>query len=145
MEVLATASSVAGVLSLTGQSIHGIIRLKDFLVDIKDASKTVGKFSHEIDLLLQQLQSVQALLIEISDRQQRVDVSFLQIHLEDCTKEVESWLEMATALRPKSGKGGASWFKKFWIVVNIKSVKDVRKEVDAHRSAIQLSLSVLGR
>ena len=62
MEIVAAVSSVAGILSLTGQSIQGIITLKSFFSDISTASDTIDRFIRDVNGLLKVLYDVERLL-----------------------------------------------------------------------------------
>ena len=145
MDGVTAAASVAGILTLVGQSIQGIKMLREFFSDIGSASKTADVFLRDINGLLKVLQQVADLLAKTPEDHTESNVASLQIELEDCSNDVFGWLDTARKLRPGSGKGGKQWFKCFWLAVNKKSVQDIREEISRHQQAISLGLSVLGR
>jgi hypothetical protein len=49
MEVLAVAASVAGIPSLVGQSIEGIIKLRRMLRSVKETDESVTLIQRDID------------------------------------------------------------------------------------------------
>lgn len=65
MEALGAASSIAGLLSLVGQSIDGILKLRGFVKDAKGASKTVATFLRDVDSFQQSLSQIQHLLQQL--------------------------------------------------------------------------------
>ena len=149
MEVVSAAASIAGILSLAGQSINGIIQLRGFFSDIASASRTIERFLRDISSLLRVLHDVEHLFSQLStsefDGITRTNSASLQVELEDCQKDVFQWLRLARDLRPASNRGRKSWFKRFWIGVSQAAVNDIRVELGRHRHAIQLNLTVIGR
>jgi len=149
MDVVTVAASIAGILSLAGQSINGIIQLRGFFSDVASASSTIERFLRDINSLLRVLHDVERLFCQLSasefDGTPRTNSASLQVELEDCQKDIFEWLKLARDLRPASNRGWKSWFKRFWIGVNQASVNDVRIELERHRHVIQLNLAVIGR
>ncbi|MCJ1251955.1 hypothetical protein MMC30_009193 [Trapelia coarctata] len=149
MDVVAVAASIAGVLSLAGQSINGIVQLRGFFSDVASASRTIERFLRDINSLLRVLHDVERLFSQLSasefDGTPRTNSASLQVELEDCQRDIFEWLKLARDLRPASNRGRKSWFKRFWIGVNQASVNDIRVELERHRHSIQLNLAVIGR
>ena len=145
MEAIAAASSIAGLLSLAGQCVTGIIALKDFYSDVASASTTIGHFLRDLNSLLTALVQVEEVCRKITDPVSNLIVSPLYIHLEDCKKDVFKWLKVAGDLRPAGDKGRRAWFKKFWVASNQNDVNNIRKEILRHQHGIALNLLILGR
>ncbi len=145
MEIVAAASSVAGILCLVGQSIDGASKLRDFFSSISQASSTVSRFLHDIDSLLQALRSANEIVRELPTDFSASRVTSLRIELQYCTKDVYHLLDVAKSIRPVSDVGAKGWFQRFWVAVNKSLLVDVREELERHKQAINLSLAVLGR
>ncbi|MCJ1393723.1 hypothetical protein MMC18_006599 [Xylographa bjoerkii] len=149
MEVLSAASSIAGILSIAGQSIDGIVKLKQLFSDISAASKTIGTFLQHINSLLHVLNDVEALLSQLDTQVYsgtiNISTTSLQIELEDCLKDVFTWLRVAGSLRPPSDLGARVWFKKVWVAINQNSVKGIREDIGRHKQALQVNLALIGR
>lgn len=145
MEIVAAVSSVAGLLSLLGESIGGTRKLLDFVFDNSSASSTVHNFISDINLFLQNLQAVSEIVGRLPEDFTSSQIASLHGQLEVYSKDVRLWLNTAKALRPASEVGVKAWFKKFWIAASIKPLSDVREELDGHNQAISLSLALLGR
>jgi hypothetical protein len=148
MEVVAAVSSVAGIASLVGQSIHGLNHLYNLFKDCRDASKTAERFLNEVIKLKETLEEVKKLVDRIrsvcSDPASSTLAS-LTIHLEDCGKDVARWL-IAAQQNPISGLSTPkNAFKKFLLGIKIKSIKDVFREISRHRDSLVLCLSATGR
>jgi hypothetical protein len=62
MEAVGGAASIAGLLSLVGQSIDGIPKLRGFVKDVKFATKAVNAFLRDVDSFQQRLSQTQQLL-----------------------------------------------------------------------------------
>jgi hypothetical protein len=145
MEIVAAAASVAGILSLVAQSIDGASRLRDLFSNIPRASSTVGRFLHDIESLLQALQSAKDLLEGLPTGFCGSQVTSLKIELQYCTEDVYRLLDIASSLRPVSEVGTKAWLQRFWVAINKNLLVDAREELERHKQAINLSLAVLGR
>jgi hypothetical protein len=149
MEGLAAASSVAGVLSLAGYTIDGIVRLHGFFKDVSTASKWTERFLQGINSIIKLMEDVKALLESIAARQTLpavdIKIAALQIQLEDCSKDVYSWLNLAREHHPGSSTGTKAGFKKFWVAANKAGMRSILDDIREHRRGILASLSVLGR
>jgi hypothetical protein len=66
MEGVAAASSIAGIVSLTRQTIEGILKLHEFFQDIASASRTLERFLSDINLLIKAIEDIRPLLSGIS-------------------------------------------------------------------------------
>ena len=148
MEVVAAASSIVGILSLVGQSIDGITKLRKFFLDVCHGSEAIDRFLKQINSLLRILQDVDQTVASVpKEKEISLDLNLcsLQAQLKECISDVFMWLRLARDLRPAPGQGGKSWLKKYCCAVNKTCVKDLRQELDRHREALAISLSVLGR
>ena len=145
MEIIAAAASIAGILTLVGQSINGIQRLREFFIHVRSASKLVDKFVNHLNSLLHVLEEVEHLLSSIPSRTLDFNVSPLHQQVRECSSDVFSWIDIAIFLRPPAGKRGRFWFKSFWVAVNKTCVKDISEEIDGHRQALTVGLAILGR
>ena len=145
MESLAVAASIAGILSLAGQSIEGVRKLKDFYSRLSFASRTVDRFLYDINTLLQTLESIERLLSKWPLEKEDVNITSLSIQVEECFKDITTWLETASRMRRGTDKGGKAWFKRFWVAVNDSTVKDIISEITRHRLALNVSLAIIGR
>ena len=147
MDVVSAAPSVAGILSIIGQNIDGIIKLINFFSNVTTASRTIVIFLRDIKSLLLALNDVEDLFSHISlsvlSRKCATNVASLQVELEDCYRDVCQWFKAASSLRPSASTNAKAWFKKLWISVRQDSVKDIRSEIGRHRQAILLNLALL--
>jgi hypothetical protein len=149
MEGLATASSVAGVLSLAGQTIDGIVKLQEFFKSVKGATRTIETFMRDINMLIKTIEDVKSMLSKISEAltKERTDLRIiaLKFQLQDCSKDIYDWLKLAQEHHPGFSTGTKAGFKKFWVAANKAGVLGISQEVKEHRNSIVASLSVLGR
>ena len=145
MEAVAAASSVAGILSLLGQSIDGVSKLRGFLLNVSGASKHVSLFLYDINCLLEALHAGKQLVDKLPEDFKDGQITALQVQLDFCTTDVHRLLEIARSLRPASEVGAKAWLKKFFTAVNKVVLRNAREDLERHRQAIELSLIVLGR
>ena len=149
MEALATASSVAGLLSLAGQCVSGAQSLCSLYQDIVAASHTVENFVKDVNGLLRTLQDVKALLEKIQNQAPSlidgISLTSLKIQLEDCNDEIGLWLRTAQSTKPVAGRGGRTWFRKFRMSIDKQSKDNVRTDMQKRRIEIAVALSTLGR
>ena len=145
MEVIAAASSVAGIISLLNQGTVGALKLRNFFSNTCLAGETIDRFLHDIDSLLQALHGAQEILEGLPDDFKGIQATSLAIQLEYCIKDLFRMLEIAASLRPASQVGAKAWFKKFAIASKKDFLIDVREELGRHKQFINLSLVILGR
>ncbi|MCJ1429012.1 hypothetical protein MMC29_006925 [Sticta canariensis] len=149
MEIVSAAAGVAGLISLAGQTIQGIIKLKTFFVDVSRSQKTILEFLHEIECLNRTLEDVRSLLSKIQ-RQATISssdgsVATLEAFLVDCSTDIKEWIIDAEKINPASRKGAEAFFKRFRVAVNKRGISDLGRRVANHQSRIGTSISVLGR
>lgn len=144
MEAIAAISSIAGILSLLGQAIDNTTKLRNFLSEVSSASETAGQLLHDLDSLLQTLDAVNSLVKLLPVEFKNSSVASLHLRVEAYNKDVFNWFRVAKDIRPTQN-GAKAWFKKLWIATNIKSVRDIRDELDRHKQALSLDLAILGR
>ena len=145
MEVVAAVSSVVSIVSLLSQCIGSTKALRDFFADVSSASTIVKTFLRDVESLLQSLQAVNDLLVKLPSDIGGLQVLRLRIDLEDYLKDATRWAKTAKVLQPASLSGAKAYFKKFSIAVKSKYVKDIWEELERYKSAISLSLVILGR
>jgi len=71
----------------------GLSKLHDFFYDLQNSSNTLDRFLHE-------LEGLRRTVTEVTGNESSVHansslIASLMIHLEDCAKDVEKWLEVA--------------------------------------------------
>jgi hypothetical protein len=149
METLATASSVAGLLSLAGQCVAGAQSLRSLYQDIVAASHTVETFVKDVNSLLRTLEDVKALLKKIQHQApelaDEVSLTSLKLQLDDCNQEIDSWLRTAQSTKPVGGKGTRAWFRKFRMAIDKQSRNNVRADMQKRRIEVAVALSTLRR
>ena len=145
MEGVAAAASVAGILTLVGQSINGLVKLKGFYVRLKTASRTVEIFIQDINYLIRALNGIEDILARWPLGKADVHITSLRVQMEECSKDVFNWLSTARDMRPASNKGGKAWFKRFCIAASKSEVTDIRLEISRHTHALNTSLALIGR
>jgi hypothetical protein len=150
MEALATASSIAGLLSLAGNCISGAQNLRSLYQDIATASQTVQSFFKDLNSLIRTLEDVRNFLEKIQSLAPTLvldDVSLttLKLQLEDCDSDVFSWLRAAQSTKTVDGKGTRGWFRKFWKAMDKQSIESYRRDMQRRRTEIAVALSLVGR
>lgn len=157
MEVLAAVASVAGVLSLTIDGIETIGKLKAFCDDFKTCNKLASEFFHDLTVLATLLGNVKGLCtkLNMTNVAQKPDfhLASMQIQVEDCTHDLERWLDVARRYergipdrgQHKSRLSVRAAFKAFTVAVDKESRVAVRTRFGEHMENIQASLSLLGR
>jgi hypothetical protein len=149
MEAVAAVSSVAGILSLVGQALNGIVTLRGFYQECASASHFIQKFLKRLNDLIQILEDVKELMkkLEASPSRAVADnvLASLRIQIEDCGKDVYRWLEMARKSMPGSTTGTKASFKCFLLALEKQKITDVYVEIAAHKDNIMTKLSVIGR
>jgi hypothetical protein len=148
MEALGAAASVAGILSLVGQSIDGIIKLRGFVKDVKNSPKTLGTFLHNVDSFHTSLSQIQQLLNQLPEEQPiattQLDLQTLNWQLEACAGDIKQWLDLSRMLDLKSSSAIEAFFKKLRVAANKDGFSEFHNQIARHQRGLNISLSVLG-
>jgi len=148
MEAVAAVSSVGGIVSIAGQVLSGIRKLREFFKDYGSASKSIDRFLRDLNSLIQTLEDVKDVVLKlenVSTFGAKTVLSSLQIQLEDCSKNVYDWVRVGAEHRPQSVSGSKAVFKKFLVAVNKECMTDIFKDIESHKDNIGLKLSLIGR
>ena len=145
MEVVAAVASVAGILSLLGETLDGTRKLGDFFSEFSSASTTITKIVRDIRSLDQVISEIAELVGKLPPESKSTLQGSLHPQLQGYMKDVSRWLETAQDLLPASESGMKLWMKKLRIAVNIKCVNEIKGEMGKYKQDFSLSLSVLGR
>jgi hypothetical protein len=149
MEAIAAISSIAGILSLTGQAVNGIILLRGFFQSCSSESYSIEKFLKRLSDLIQILEHTRDLITKIRTAPSKIVpesiLASLQIQLDDCNKDVYRWLAMAKACLPASNTGTKAAFEKFLVALERQIITDIYVDISAHKDNIMAKLSVIRR
>ncbi|KAH8586236.1 hypothetical protein B0O99DRAFT_75148 [Bisporella sp. PMI_857] len=149
MEAVAAIASIAGIISLVGQTLGQIAKLRGFYQECSEASGSVRRFLKALNGLIQIHEDVRDLMRKLenttaADANQSILAS-LQIQINDCGKDVGLWLEKASACQPMAGSGTRATFRKFLVALEQRKIVDIYQEIANHRANITTKLSVVGR
>lgn len=144
MEVVAATASVAGILTLVGQTISGVKKLSDFYSDVSTASRTACHLLRDVNALLKVLFDIQTLAGRLPTIFDDLQIASLRILLEDCSQDVQRWILAVIETYPVPKSGTKAYLRKIKIGMNKKKIEDIRIEIDRNRQALTISLAVLG-
>ncbi|CZR53453.1 uncharacterized protein PAC_03331 [Phialocephala subalpina] len=110
LEALGAAASIAGILSLAGQSMKAAVALHGIYKDVATASESVRRFLQELKALIRVLDEVQNVIRELELMSTPYMLASLQIQLKYCNKGIYDWLQVAERINPES----STWTKETW-------------------------------
>ncbi|KAL8922359.1 MAG: hypothetical protein Q9208_005212 [Pyrenodesmia sp. 3 TL-2023] len=146
MEAVAATASIAAILSLVGKTTVGIEELLNLCSGISSAFKITDKFTRDVHGLLKTLHDIKGLVENVPTTADTCHVASLQIQLEDCAKDVPSWLAaVVKESLPSSSNGTTAYLQRVKIAMNRKKTEKIRIEMNRSRAALITSLAVLGR
>ena len=147
MEVVAAVASVAGILSLLGESLDGTKKLRWFFSDMKSAPIIISDCLNDIDSLLTTIHFIREVITRLPLDVKDDPIARLQTQLKEYVTNIPRWLKTLRTHHPASDSGLNSWVwvKKVWVALDINSVKEIRTELCRHKQDLVLNLSILGR
>jgi hypothetical protein len=149
MEAVGAIASIAGILSLTGQAMNGIIILRGFFQSCSSESRSIERFLKRLNELIQILEHASDLIAKLRAAPSKIVpesiLASLQIQLDDCNKDVYGWLATAKTCLPASNTGTKAAFKKFLVALERQRITDIYVEISAYKENIMTKLSVIGR
>ncbi|TPX06762.1 uncharacterized protein E0L32_002258 [Thyridium curvatum] len=140
-----------GILGFVGQSLNGLVKLREFFVQVKRAPKKVADLLQDIEELHATLNDVRQLAGLFSDDDipsagaKRPDISSLLANVRSCTEDIVEWAQVAEDLDPGSLTGLRSFFRRAKVAAEKTLFEEFGKRITNHQHKIGLSLSILGR
>lgn len=151
MEVVAGIAGVAGVveiLSLVGQAVHGILKLKEFAHRVSTASETVKSFLTALDSLEGALTAISDLLKRAPEKwlvgTEPQNTKRLTSQVESCRADVDEWVNEMPTYNPNSSRAIYSYIKKLRIASHEGTYSEFHRKVARHLQGMQMTLDILG-
>jgi hypothetical protein len=148
MEVVGAAASVAGLLSLVGQSLDGIFKLLGFIKTFNAAQSTLNIFLRDVESLQSSLIRIQRLLTHLPLDQpivtETLNLEGLAWQINACLKEVKDWEYSAKKYSKSPPTNIKGFFKKFRVAVNKAGFSEFHGRIMQHQQGLNLILAVLG-
>lgn len=148
MEAVSAAASVAGLLSVAGHVINGLVKLNAFIQDFKEADARAQRLTLEAQLLSQTIIDFKSLLNTLDEKaldESRVlwvqHFATFSSRLEDCVQDLDTWTE---SYRP--GDGPSSKRQKLIEEISSKrsrEISEMESKLARHRSQIVLNMSTM--
>ncbi|KAK0372455.1 hypothetical protein CLIM01_10197 [Colletotrichum limetticola] len=148
MEAVSAAASVAGLLSVAGHVINGLVKLNAFIQDLKEADARAQRLTLEAQLLSQTIIDFKSLLNTLDEKALDESQVFWVQHfatfssrLEDCVQDLNTWTEF---YRP--GDGSSSKRQKIIEGISNKrsrEISEMESKLARHRSQIVLNMSTI--
>lgn len=151
MEAVGVAASIAGILSIAGHTIDGLVKLRQFFNSAKGAPKKVRKLLVDIGGLNSTLCQVQPVLDTIRDKHGHPHWNLTAIvdelldDIKVCEEDVREWTAVAQGLDPGSWTGLKAFFRRAKVAAGKDLFDEFRDKISGHRQKVSLSLSILGR
>ncbi|PMD40887.1 hypothetical protein L207DRAFT_633832 [Hyaloscypha variabilis F] len=152
MEAVRITSNFAGILTIVGQSIDGILKLKAFFEDVSTAPQRFEDLLKDIsdlqDVMIQIQEFVDLLGREPAEKLQGTNTpktTILQANLTSCATDIEAWVQLTGKMNPRTETGIRGFFRKVKVAADKRGFEQFGKKISSHQQRIGLNLSVLGR
>ena len=125
MEAVAAAASLAGLITLVGQGLKGVVQLKEFFSNCSSTQLSAAHLGREVDSLHSVLKDVAEFLSKAPKECQDLCVGSLETQVSECSKDVSKWLEFISPRRDHSTEEGRiSFYHRFRSVFNHKKIQE---------------------
>ncbi|KAK1475350.1 hypothetical protein CABS01_03627 [Colletotrichum abscissum] len=148
MEAVSAAASIAGLLSVAGHVVNGLIKLNGFVQAAKDMDIRTESLNAKVGLLSETLEDIKALLqayeknlASIIETSWEPNISTLRSHLVRCGKDLDEWSKSYKSVGKSTSKR-----RKFLDNIQnkrLRGISDMEIKLTAHRSQLIFDLSVL--
>ncbi|KAF4778351.1 hypothetical protein HER10_EVM0003480 [Colletotrichum scovillei] len=148
MEAVSAAASVAGLLSVAGHVLNGLVKLNGFIQDLKEADERAQRLTAEAHLLSQTLLDFKSLLNTLDEKALDANRPFWVQHfaifcsrLKDCNHDLDTWTESH-----RTGDGSSSKRRKIMDGMTNKKGRDISEmesKLARHRSQIVLDMNTI--
>ncbi|KAK1473918.1 hypothetical protein CCUS01_05508 [Colletotrichum cuscutae] len=148
MEAVSAAASVAGLLSVAGHVLNGLVKLNAFIQDLKEADARAQRLTAEAHLLSQTLIDFKSLLNKLDEKALNgsrllwvQQFATFSSRLEDCVRDLDTWTE---SYRPEDGPSS----KRQKIIEGIsnkrsREISEMESKLARHRSQIVLDMNTI--
>ncbi|EXF79573.1 hypothetical protein CFIO01_03690 [Colletotrichum fioriniae PJ7] len=139
MEAVSAAASIAGLLSVAGHVVNGLIKLNGFVQAAKEMDIRTESLNAKVGLLSETLEDVKALLhayerniSSIVETSWESNIATLRSHLVRCGKDLDEWSKSHKTV----GKSTSKRQKFLDIIQNkrLRGISDMENKLTAHRS-----------
>ena len=151
MEVVAGIAGVAGVveiLSLVGQAVHGILKLKEFARRVSTASETVKSFLEAMDSLENALKAISDLLKRAPEEwlvgTEAQNTKRLASQVAGCRADIDVWVNEMTIHDTNSPRAISSFIRKLQVASHEDTYSKFHMKVARHLQGMQMTLDILG-
>ncbi|KZL80000.1 hypothetical protein CI238_07291 [Colletotrichum incanum] len=148
MEAVSAAASIAGLLSVTGHVINGIVKLNDFIQTAQELEIRTESVSTKVELLSGTLAELEAMLQNLEKTPAtrnrfswESNITTLRSHLVRCGKDIDEWIRSSTAAKNSTSKR-----RRFLDIIQnkrLRGVADMESKLIHHRSQLILDISTL--
>ena len=149
-EIVGAIAAFTGVIGFVGQSIDGIVKLRQFFRNAHSSPKRIRQLLHDFNDLLVCLEKVRSLLIHLQNAASK-DPTMLELRelrdveqeIRKCKKDIETWVQIAEYhdLRSKSGIHG--FFNRLRIAASQDEIVEFQSRVTFHTSKMGMHVSIL--
>jgi hypothetical protein len=146
MAGLGEAASIAGIISLAGQTLQATSTLYTFCKTYRNIHIEFEQTSKELEGLRNILQQIERFATDDTSRISLPTdaVSGLQESLSECRKDIEMWAQKVELLGIADAKGAKRVLTKIKVSADKDYFKRPRERLCIHRAQIGLSLGLLG-
>lgn len=151
MDPVSAMASVAGIIGFVGQGIKAIGELMEFCEEFSvDATQD---FLHDLEVTAVVLTDARSL----SERAKMVGIILqmdyradaLNIQIDDCVRDLDSWLKIAKRLKKERGGKKINvklqFFNSFLTAISKSSRASARDRMREHQGNIETTLAIFGR
>ncbi|KXH38446.1 hypothetical protein CNYM01_09582 [Colletotrichum nymphaeae SA-01] len=148
MEAVSAAASIAGLLSVAGHVVNGLIKLNGFVQAAKEMDIRTESLNTKVGLLSETLEEIKALLqayeknlASIIETSWELNIATLRSHLVRCGKDLDEWSKSHKSV----GKSTSKRQKFLDIIQNkrLRGISDMETKLMAHRSQLICDIGVL--
>ncbi|KAH0538027.1 hypothetical protein FGG08_005339 [Glutinoglossum americanum] len=141
---LGEAAGIAGIISLTGQTVKATSALYIFCKSYKDVNSEIAKTNQDLKDLRDVLYQCRRLATGMADGAAPTDtVDLLTQQITRCQADVKDWNQKFASLGLEESKGAARFLKRLRVAADRSYFSRIMDRISSHKEQIALSLGVL--
>jgi len=149
-EIVGVIAAFTGVISFVGQSIDGIVKLRQFFRDAHSSPKRIRLLLHDFSDLLASLEKVRGLLKKLQivasndpTVLEEIEMGAVDQEIRKCKKDIETWVQVAEHHDLKSSTGIHGFFNRLRIAASQDEIAEFRDRITIHISKMSVNISIL--
>jgi len=149
-EIVGAIAAFTGVIGFIGQSIDGIVKLRQFFRNAHSSPKRLRSLLRDFEGLLVSLEKLRSLLRHLQTAASKdptvleaIEVGAIDQEIRKCKRDIETWVQVAEHHDLKNSTGLQGFFNRLRIAASQDEIAEFQSRVTLHTSKMGVNILIL--